>query len=76
LKDSATAGPVSRAVGTVCLYFKNKQQIPIALFDESNALQRSIRLGSPARSGWPNAIWQADHSPLDILLVRPDGEPE
>ena len=23
----------------------------------------------------PNAIWQADHSPLDILLVRPDGEP-
>lgn len=21
----------------------------------------------------PNAIWQADHSPLDILLVRPDG---
>jgi len=24
----------------------------------------------------PNAIWQADHSPLDILLVRPDGEPE
>jgi len=24
----------------------------------------------------PNAIWQADHSPLDILLVRPDGKPE
>ncbi len=23
----------------------------------------------------PNAIWQADHSPLDILLVRRDGEP-
>jgi putative transposase len=23
----------------------------------------------------PNAIWQADHTPLDILLVRPDGEP-
>ena len=23
----------------------------------------------------PNAIWQADHSPLDILLLRPDGEP-
>ena len=22
----------------------------------------------------PNAIWQADHTPLDILLVRPDGE--
>jgi putative transposase len=21
----------------------------------------------------PNAIWQADHTPLDILLVRPDG---
>lgn len=20
----------------------------------------------------PNAIWQADHSPLDMLLVRPD----
>lgn len=24
----------------------------------------------------PNAIWQADHSPLDILLVGPGGEPE
>ena len=23
----------------------------------------------------PNAIWQADHSPLDILLVRPGDEP-
>ena len=22
-----------------------------------------------------NAIWQADHTPLDILLIRPDGEP-
>ena len=24
----------------------------------------------------PNAIWQTDHSPLDILLVSPGGEPE
>jgi putative transposase len=24
----------------------------------------------------PNAIWQADHSPLDISLVCPGGEPE
>jgi len=22
----------------------------------------------------PNAIWQADHTPLDILLIRPDGK--
>jgi putative transposase len=22
----------------------------------------------------PNAIWQADHTPLDILLVCPDGK--
>jgi len=22
----------------------------------------------------PNTIWQADHTPLDILLIRPDGE--
>ena len=22
----------------------------------------------------PNAIWQADHTPLDILLINPDGE--
>ena len=21
----------------------------------------------------PNAVWQADHTPLDILLIRPDG---
>ena len=24
-------------------------------------------------AGGPNAIWQADHTPLDILLIRPDG---
>jgi len=23
----------------------------------------------------PNAIWQADHTPLDILLIRADGQP-
>lgn len=22
----------------------------------------------------PNALWQADHTPLDILLIRPDGQ--
>src|SRR5713226_4252754 len=28
----------------------------------------------PSLPAGPNAIWQADHTPLDILLIRPDGE--
>ena len=23
----------------------------------------------------PNAVWQADHTPLDVLLIRGDGQP-
>jgi putative transposase len=36
-------------------------------------IQSVFRISAPARSQRSNAIWQADHSLLDILLVCDDG---
>jgi putative transposase len=33
-----------------------------------------LQLGHRREANAPNAIWQADRTPLDILLIRPDGE--
>ena len=41
----------------------------------SKAYSESFELIHRREATGPNAIWQADHTPLDILLVRPDGEP-
>jgi len=35
--------------------------------------QTSQDVEDRAEGAGPNAVWQADHTPLDILLVRPDG---
>jgi len=41
----------------------------------SKAYSESFELIHRREATGPNAIWQADHTPLDILLIRPDGEP-
>lgn len=41
----------------------------------SKAYSESFELVHRREAAGPNAIWQADHTPLDILLVRPGGEP-
>ncbi len=42
----------------------------------SKAYSEAFELVHRREAERPNAIWQADHSPLDILIVRPDREPE
>lgn len=42
--------------------------------DGTKAYSDTFELVHRREAERPNAIWQADHSPLDILLIRPDGE--
>jgi putative transposase len=41
--------------------------------DGTKAYSETFELVHRREADGPNAIWQADHTPLDILLVRPDG---
>jgi putative transposase len=56
------------------------RQLPVDLLilahQGTKAYSETFDLVHRREASGPNAIWQADHSPLDILLVRPDGEPE
>jgi putative transposase len=42
--------------------------------DGTKAYSNTFELVHRREADGPNTIWQADHTPLDILLVRPDGE--
>ncbi len=43
--------------------------------DGTKAYSNTFELVHRREASGPNAIWQADHTPLDILLVRPDAQP-
>ena len=43
--------------------------------DGTQAYSNTFELVYRREADGPNAIWQADHTLLDILLVRPDGPP-
>ncbi len=48
---------------------------PVTLAHEgTKAYSNTFELVHRREATGPNAIWQADHTPLDILLLRPDGE--
>lgn len=40
----------------------------------SKAYSNTFELVHRREADGPNAIWQADHTPLDIELLRPDGK--
>jgi putative transposase len=40
----------------------------------TKAYSNAFELVHRREANAPNVIWQADHTPLDILLIRPDGE--
>ena len=42
--------------------------------DGAKVYSETFELVHRREADGPNAIWQADHTPLDILLVRPGGE--
>jgi len=41
----------------------------------TKAYSNTFELVHRREADGPNAIWQADHAPLDILSTRPDGQP-
>jgi putative transposase len=41
--------------------------------DGTKAYSETYELVHRREADRPNAMWQADHTPLDILLIRPDG---
>jgi putative transposase len=61
--------------GTV---FSIVQKLPADLVtlahEGTKAYSNTFELVHRREADCPNAIWQADHTPLDILLVRPDGQ--
>lgn len=61
--------------GTV---FNIVQKLPADLVtlahEGSKAYSNKFELVHRREAERPNAIWQADHTPLDILLVHPDGQ--
>jgi putative transposase len=44
--------------------------------DGTKAYSNTFELVHRREAGGPNAIWQADHTPLDILLLNAEGQPE
>ena len=48
--------------------------VTLALAHEgTKAYSNTFELVHRREADRPNAVWQADHTPLDILLIRPDG---
>jgi putative transposase len=72
---SRQLGEKAPSYGTV---FNIVRSLPADLLtlahDGTKAYSNTFELVHRREASGPNAIWQADHTPLDILLVRPDGE--
>jgi len=49
------------------------QRLAQALGEMAPSYSDAFELVHRREAAGPNANWQADHSPLDMLLVRPDG---
>ena len=68
-------GEQTPSYGTV---FNIVRCLPVDLLtlahDGATAYGETFELIHRREAEGPNAIWQADHTPLDILLVRPNGE--
>ncbi len=74
LRCSKELGEKAPSYGTV---FKVVTSLPTDLVTLAHhgtkVYSESFELVHRREAAGPNAIWQADHTPLDILLVRPDG---
>lgn len=68
-------GAKTPSYGTV---FNIVRDLPVDLLtlahDGTKAYSETFELIHRREAEGPNAIWQADHTPLDIMLVRPGGE--
>jgi putative transposase len=75
LKLCQERGEQPPSYGTV---FSIVQKLPADLVtlahEGTKAYSNTYEMVHRREADRPNAIWQADHTPLDILLVRPDGQ--
>ncbi len=75
LKLSQDLGQKAPSYGTVFNIVRSLPADLVTLAHEGTKAYGNIfELVHRREAAGPNAIWQADHTPLDILLVRPDGE--
>jgi putative transposase len=72
---SKDLGEKAPSYGTVFSIVRDLGADLVTLAHEgTKAYSNTFELIHRREAAGPNAIWQADHTPLDILLIRPDGE--
>ena len=72
---SKELGEKAPSYGTVFSIVRDLGADLVTLAHEgTKAYSNTFELVHWREAAGPNAIWQADHTPLDILLIRPDGE--
>lgn len=77
VKLSQESGELPPSYGTVFNIVRNLPADLVTLAHEgTKAYSNTFELVHRREAERPNAIWQADHTPLDILLLRPDGPPQ
>ena len=75
LRFSKDVGEKAPSYGTVFNIIRSLPADLVTLAHEgTKAYSNTFELVHRREASGPNAIWQADHTPLDILLLRPDGE--
>jgi putative transposase len=75
LKLSRDLGEKVPSYGTVFNIVRSLPADLVTLAHEgTKAYSDKFELVHRREAAGPNAIWQADHTPLDILLIRSDGE--
>lgn len=73
---SRDLGESAPSYGTVFNIVRGLSADLVTLAQEgAKAYSDAFELVHRREASGPNAIWQADHTPLDILLVRPDDAP-
>jgi putative transposase len=71
---SKDLGEKAPSYGTVLSIVRNLGADLVTLAHEgTKAYSNAFELVHRREAERPNAIWQADHTPLDILQIRPDG---
>ena len=75
VRFSKDLGEKAPSYGTVFNIVRSLGADLVSLAHEgTKAYSNTFELVHRREADGPNAIWQADHTPLDILLVRSDGE--
>ena len=75
MKLSSDLGEKAPSYGTVFNIVRTLPADLVTLAHEgTKAYSNTFELVHRREATGPNAIWQADHTPLDILLIGPDGQ--